>query len=669
MRSYGFATAQHAAKSLCDFYFLEAEIKGIYTQGETDLSNESNQTGSSSQQVSNTIVASDDATVISAAPGENKNLSFVSSEPTVSVSLVTNRYMPLHKVTVSATHARNHVLAKYNLPRDLYAAMGTSVNLIPFQGFIYGKYSITMKFVVNSNAFQSGKIVASVLCDSYQCPDTAVVTTALTRPHAVIDLTNANEVEIVVPFTFRRSLVRNVQHASATTSVYPAHYATVTLMVLSPLTTGLTGATDAYIRPFVRFDKADFAGMSYRVEVQMDTVTDALKAAIPTKSVRQVLKSAEALLDSVTDTPNRDKPSVIGASSFVPQPRCNFATGKGLTDVKPLRVNPYAATPYVHVHPLAGDPKTVLDIARIWGLRTTAKWSDTSAADAVLVDIPADPSCRWLSTKFDSVPTPLEYISSMYQFWSGTIEVRVDVVGTAMHVGSLMLSAEFGRPAGSSNTMQHIASTYTKVYDVGADRSVTFVIPYIYDTVWRRSNAAAYRANYDVTDGTVSTKAAQIQIRQEIKTRFRISVVNPLRPVETVAKQIELLVFWRASPSFMVHGLCQQSYVEKPLTMLDNFPVEYVTDEVRGSSTESENAVVQMDFGDKETPNPTHDFNVGAFNLGLQTTDSQLCIKDILRRPVLLMDSFKVVGYQTTSYKGDYWIPIMPPSRMFAKRD
>lgn len=267
MRSYGMAPSQHLAKSLCDFYFLEAEIHGIYCQGETIPTQESNQSGVSSEQSSNTIIAREGETIISNPSGESKTSASVSSEPSVSIDLVTGRYMPLPKQTIAATQSRNTVLAEYILPRDLYKALGSSVNLMPFEGFIYGKYNITMKFVISSNAFQSGKIVASILTDSYQCYTNNTVMTALTRPHAVIDITNANEVELHVPFNFRRTMLRNVDHHRASSSVCPAHFATVSLTVLSPLTTGLTGATDAYIRPFVKFDTAEFTGMSYRVHV------------------------------------------------------------------------------------------------------------------------------------------------------------------------------------------------------------------------------------------------------------------------------------------------------------------------------------------------------------------------------------------------------------------
>lgn len=702
MKSYAISTSVKEAKRACDYALVKRYglLPQVQMDGEGSKESVQGIATQESDKAENTIVTRDSGATQSHAPAEHKATDYCSTEKVASFDAVTARWMPLKTIAVVTGNARETVIAQYYLPETLYEQMGSSPNLLPFETYIYGTYDIEMKFVVNANKFQSGKLIASVKFDSYQAETVnASVNAALTRKHVIIDLASNTEAQIEIPFRYHRALLRNVRHDNATVGVRPSKYATVYLQVLSPLVTGTGGPNNVYMRPYIKLTRAEFAGMSYRVQVQMDTVTEMLKTATPFGEVRAVLDSAERLLKTIGSTANRDKPSVIGAVSVVPRPRLNFGTGKGTIDTLPLRNNPYAMTSYGIVKPCPDEPKTTLEIAQIWGLRTATNWSASQSVGTTILDMVIDPSVREYDKGYDGVPTPLEYVTSMYKFWSGTMEVRLDFVSTAFHTGSVMISAEFGRPPAVSVEKDYeAASTYTKIFDLGEQRSVSFVIPYIYDTVWRRTNTTTFDTAYAKGETNDDKKSRMIDIRADSRARLRVRVVNTLRPVETVAQSIEVLVFWRATPSYSLHSLKSSSmfvnHLKDKLPYMDNFPLdgyrpqEYFRDNrgamkpvVYDTAVKSKMdakrahnvagrwnervARIQMDQGEKEDEDTTANFSIGPFGLGLQTTDSQVSIKDILRRPTMLLHHMTVNGYGGGETQG-FYIPLMPPSRMMS---
>nr|QIJ25859.1 hypothetical protein [Redbank virus] len=714
--AYGIGGSLKEAKHLSDYAMSTVYLNQAITQMDREGPKESVQglANQDSDMASNTIVTRDEDQTVSSTISEVKALDYVSSEPMTSMEQITGRWMPLKFLEVKTEgQARGAVIATYYLPETLYTEMGKAPNLLPFETFIYGKYDIDMKFVVNANKFQCGKVVVAAKFDTYQADENQnTVQAALQRPHVILDMSTNVEGVLKVPFRYHRAMLRNVKNDASTLGVRPAKFATVNVYVLSPLSTGTDGLTNAFIRPFVKISKAEFTAMSYRVDVQMDTLVPVLKEALPTREVRDVLRTAEVLLKTVGETANRDKPSQVGATAFVPHPRLNFGTGKGLVDSHPLRNNPYAMTTFTHVKPFDDEPKTTLDVARIWGLRSVATWKADYAPGQTIATIVVDPSIRSYSEGYTGVPTPLEYICSMYQFWAGTIEFRIDFVSNSFHTGAVMLAAEFGRPVDKQTEKEiETASTYTKTFHLGDQKSVTFTVPYIYDTVWRRTNTLAFQPRVDKPTATDDLKYGAVGIRADSKTVFRIRVINDLRPVVSAPQDIEMLVYWRASPNFMVHGLKQMSMYSTreqsgTVPILDSFPFDGykpTDDKARSKRSTEEGEVVgnkkdhdipagsanewnertpaasmkyhndqlakrhirvQSDEGEKENEDPTQDFAIGRFNLGLQTTDSQVSIKDILRRPVLLFHRITVQGFaRADKPKHGFFIPLMPPSR------
>lgn len=715
---YGFGFTKKEATQLCDFAITSRAIDCVIVQmdGEGPKESIQGQAIQDSDKAGNTIVTRDSGKTVSQHPSENKPLAHACSEKIISMHDVTSRWAPLKPVKVTTSDKADKILATWFLPESIYKEICNSVNLVPFEAFVYGEYEVWMKFVGNFNRFQCGRAIASVKFDSYQADSMQKsINAALGRPHVLIDFGSNVEGELRIPFRYHRALVRNVKNGQASKGVRPSKFATVVLQVMSELRVGTDTTSTAYIRPFIMFRRANFAGMSYRVTVQMDMAMEGLKLALPTNEVRSVLAGAEKLLKCMGSTQNRDKPSVIGGTPNIPRPRMNFATGKGLIDVIPLKMNPYSMTSYAHVRPFSDEPKTMLDIAQIWSLKQSDQWKASDKPGSKIMETSVDPSMRDGSKGYSGNPSYLEWVVGHYNFWAGTIEGRLDFISNGFHTGAVMISIEFGRPVSlekNDDAFCDAASTYTKTFHLGEQRSVSFTIPYIYDTVWRRSNLLTYQPDIQKPNANDTIKQVQTGIRTDCKTVLRVWVVNELKPVSSASQTIEVMFYWRASSEFMVHSLKQSSFyptreTEGVAPYMDNFPKDNykpedpkVVDKPESNTTRkkrSDDEVVndttitweerkkhdvpkelrnewnevdaykitaQMDKGDKEDQDPTQDFNRGRFNLPVQTNDSQISLKDILRRPVLIFNSVKVNGYAKTDSKScGYWIPCMPPSR------
>lgn len=609
---------------------------------------------------SNTIITRDQAETIAPvkeAVSEDV-VPIASSEPTEKFKSLVGRWMPLNSVDVTTSHSRGSIVATYNCPEDLLIKYSKCApNNIPFETFVYGQFDLEFKFVVNANKFNTGKLIAAVRFDPLLSKGTQIGYQAfLGRPHVILDLTANNQAILKVPFRFHRAFVRNYPHSTSSKGIRTAIYATVELMVLSPLTTGSGGSNNIDVRVFYRYSRADFAGMSYRVPLtQMDTLLNAIPELAP-EPLRHVLRDVENTFTQFGKSRNQDKPTRNDIQVFVPRPRMNFVGGKGFSDAIPLRNNPYSLTSYSSIKAFPDDPKTTIDIARIWGIRSAASWSATATQGSVLFDFPVDPTMRLTDANYVGAPTPLEYMCGMYNFWSGPIELRLDFVSNSFHTGAVTISAEFNRTSKETDQCES-QSTYTKTFHLGDQKSVSFVVPYIFDTVWRRtSNAPFLSLEGDTTSDDIKYSAPWI--RPDVKTRIKVRVLNVLRPVATAPQSIDMLMFWRAGENFHLHSPVQQAFrIPWDLPYIgelksfpkDDFPtmITYVHNLPK----------VQMDTGEKENEDKTRNFGQGKSSKRVQTSDHQLSIKDILRRPVCLFTDVEVDKDKTA-----FFLPVMPPS-------
>lgn len=650
----------------------------------------------SSDKQENTIITMDQAQTVTAHSGALDDADAIaSSETTSEFNALTARWMPLKTARINTGDAIGTALATYYLPEELYKS-GCAPNLAPFEAYIYGRLTMEVRIVVNANKFCCGKIVASVKYDSYQAD--AVCNgyqSALARNHVILDLATNNEGVLQIPFRYHRPYLRLVKNDKASLGVRPSKYCSVYIQVLSPLQTGPDGASEVELRAYYRLKAADFTGMSYRVSVQMLGVEDFISPTT-SRALKEVLVGAERAFDQLGKSRNQDKPTVVKATLVVPQPRLNFAGGKGTASVVPLRMNPHTLTNYSQIRCPDDEPKSFYDLARIWGVIKTFKWAATHEEGSELLVMTIDPTLRSYTADYVGEMTPLEYAVSNYCFWSGTIELRFDFVSNMFHTGTVQITAEFGRKTSSTSECES-SSTYTKNFHLGEQKSVAFRVPYIYDTIMRRTTANVYNP-YDGQPTSDEKKSAALTIAPESHTVVKVKVMNQLRPAQSAPQTIDVLVFMRAGKNFCMHGFKANSgRPTKAINMMDNFPKDgYKISDDPGRrrrdvqpggsklpevydrhmtiprsdrnewgeyrSDRLPFPVVQMDNGEKEDQDPTANFAEGLCALNALTLDCQMGFKDILRRPTLLIWRYTIRPGKNSGF----FIPLAPPSRDMA---
>ena len=104
------------------------------------------------------------------------------------------------------------------------------------------------------------------------------------------------------------------------------------------------------------------------------------------------------------------------------------------------------------------------------------------------------------------------------------IEVRFDFAPNTFHSGVVMLSEEFDRKTEPESETE-TASTYTKTLHFEDQKSVSFTIPYIYDTLLRISTNLNFNV-YERKAVTADMKKHVLAITPGSFTRFKIVVLS-----------------------------------------------------------------------------------------------------------------------------------------------
>lgn len=122
----------------------------------------------------------------------------------------------------------------------------------------------------------------------------------------------------------------------------------------------------------------------------------------------------------------------------------------------------------------AVDPLTVQSIASRWGLRGVIPWTVGSSADSVLVSYPVEPSFGVLSAAGTlTAYTPVQFASLPFDYWRGTLEVRIQVVSSKYHRGRLRVSWTSTAISGSG-----LNESFNHIFDISDRVEHCFQIPY-----------------------------------------------------------------------------------------------------------------------------------------------------------------------------------------------
>lgn len=612
-----------------------------------------------------------------------------------------------------------------DLPKDLLKKSGskTSASLAMFRNFVYSKLEIEMKVTLNCPHFGQGKLIVSWLPDAGANLDKQLATkySMIQRPHVILDLNSGTEAVLRIPHQYRRTLIRNMETTGVHTGMQLATMCKFQMATFSQYVTGKDQPRAVPYQIFFRFVKADFCGLSYGVELQMDKILHFAGEISPE------VKLAEKMLKRVGFIGNQDKPYSTSTAVVVPKPRNTFSSGVGISDSIPLTIDHESNVTTLPEYVNGTDPKTIADLTRMWGYHGAIKWKTEHAAGALLTTIDVTPCPRaWDKSTYrermETHPTPLNFASSMFALYRGTLEYKFIMVGTPLHTGSIQFEISYVRAAANSDESNAV---YTKTFDFGLERETTITVPYIYDTPWRRTCSTIQMptsgldgVSAEVESGTYFTLTGSqlttcfTPFAQSVnfisKTQLTIRVINPLTPIDNVSKEMEIVCLVRGGSDYCVRAIVPSIFTnvedrtnatEGTPRYLKQFPIytdckyniETVDDQTkidRGILTEvfkpagkteavvtAFSKAVALHKSKEPVIKLQADFDSGPFVDSFHSTDTDLSFKTLMRRQyhftsfkmdAMNADNVEVMGLNGYSVKIDgfrvFFLPIYVPN-------
>lgn len=138
--------------------------------------------------------------------------------------------------------------------------------------------------------------------------------------------------------------------------------------------------------------------------------------------------------------------------------------------------------------------------------------------------------------------SPMAYLTVPFNYWSGTIIYRIQVVASTFHKGRLKIAYE---PDSNDTEVDEYNTAYNHIVDLDECREYEFSISW--------AQVAAYQKITDVRDDTYGTGAVGAYTQGYNNGRFHISIINELSaPVAGAA--VDINIYARAGDDFEIFG-------------------------------------------------------------------------------------------------------------------
>nr|UCC70392.1 putative polyprotein [Lymantria dispar iflavirus 1] len=471
--------------------------------------------------------------------------SYVSSDTISQMDTLVNRWFRVGTYTWTTQMNRNTTIRSISLPRDAVFSGSTTCdqpNKIPFRIHRYWRGDITVKIHINCNKFQIGQLQCSWYYQPKADDSFASKSSVYTRSgthHCVISAAPNNEVELRIPYKAYKSMYHTKTYNGDVKDL-PLDMGTLFISVLSPLkTTGETSPRCSFT-VFVKYENNEFTGMiagdvdtpsqvSENLQYQMDGIGSILSAAVPV---------VEKLLTSSPNDNNRDNPPLNSAPRyFVPTASHSWSIGTDLVEpLHNLRLSGRAQTRHPDVDL---DEMKVDVLKRKYMLCDVFSWSQQDPNGHNLWNFPVNPmppkdrlykvAQAGTNTLSKYQITPIGFLSSLYQYWRGSIEYRFDIVASQFHSGKLLLAYIPGLEEGGSVTIEQARASPHIIISLDNAMTYTWRVPYVADRPWWPRRYAGESISNNVTS----------------PSKIFVFVLNELVMAETVADSIEILVYMR----------------------------------------------------------------------------------------------------------------------------
>jgi hypothetical protein len=433
--------------------------------------------------------------------------------------------------TWSSTSVYGDLLLKIDFPNFLFAVSPIWDKL---KNFAYFRGGVKIGIRINGTRFHYGSMLVSW---SPTVNNTGAmeygynnIISASGNPCFMVS-PSENEVHyMTIPYTIPYSYIplsRHAQPAYAMGSVY--------IYCLNPLTLASTEPTDVSYTIFANFEDVDISGYTYNTYTIPTRTLDTQAtrpayhptqpAVVESRFVAQARreekeKSEKGLISGVME-------SVAGiAGALVPIPEIgelaagvsvgagvigavasmfgycnpntqqaltpmvirynNLANTHGLNDTQVLSVFPdnvaKSGVKYMGSHEAITDIMDVMQTPMI--VFGNVPWTGSQTASSQIISWQNGPSQLSAAGSGFSIPSFVNFVSTAFQYWRGSIRYHISIVASQMHVGRMRISWIPDVTTVAALTEDNLASAISLVVDLEKETEISFVVPYLRDQPW-----------------------------------------------------------------------------------------------------------------------------------------------------------------------------------------
>ncbi|QNI22011.1 polyprotein [Langfang leafhopper iflavirus] len=484
-------------------------------------------------QTSNVIVTEQHAASVASEVPQPSNIGLVSGDIVNTFPTLSNRPYIIAVKTWATSDETDKELFSASLPRDFVKVAKDSPNVAPFKIHRYMRGDIVVRVQLNANKFMAGQLQIAWF---YQ-PDldahfeqlrTNCFSSSQTL-HTLLNAGTSNEAILRIPYRYYKSLLETSQREDKEPCL---NMGKLYIRVLNKLCATSATSNKCFFNVFVNMENCEFTGT---IASNINKVPDTVANHQMDPATAVLLSTA---LTKFSDL-NRDKPSTSAHPQyFSPQPAQSWCIGTNESESSfSLRLN-HTSNP-VRTD-IASDPFTVSSIVQRYGLVTRRVWESTKSSGNKLFSFPAIPMMRTqdystvtVNNKTCYFLPPVSVMANMFQFFRGTLKLRIDFVATQMHTGRLLVAYVPGDHSDTLTLDDLYSSPYVE-FDLKESQQLEFQIPYISDKkYWPRTN------NLD-----------NVNLDLYAPGYVYVYVLNPLVCMDSISNAIEFNVYLAGGEDF-----------------------------------------------------------------------------------------------------------------------
>lgn len=483
---------------------------------------------------------------------------------------VLERPVQLESFDWADTQTFETIIKSYNFP----AALISNSNNINYKinYFTFFRAHVVIRFVVNANTFQAGRLLAffSPFSSDSDIGDRNSLNNFMTSysifPRIILDASSGNSGELTIPYvsyfthydlvkslgdlgTVRIVVLNPLQSGSATVSVF-ARFTNISLEIptglpnsLSPPALGLFDKISALLKsghlkekdlekvlPVAQVGEAENKARSGVLSSTLNSIGNFSSMLSSTPIIGKYLTPISWIAKASSQVAayfGLSKPTNLKSPDFlINVPGHSFTTSDGVDNS--IVLGSSCENEIGTRSDLFGSDVDEMDISFIVAHEsylTSFSWSDANTSGVLLSAINVSPGiCSAMgvpSAVFK--PTAPAFIASMFQYWRGSLKFKIQVTKTAYHSGRLRVAFIPGCSLPIPGTIDYNQG-YSEIVDLRTSDEIVLTIPFVSNTIWKPSELISFSQT-----GSLPSSIGVLSI----------TVLNQLRHPDTVAGTLQ----------------------------------------------------------------------------------------------------------------------------------